>query len=150
MSYLSDNFPNYDCNDKGEVFKNQMPAKVFKSNKYKQVLLIDKQGRRKVCGVHTVIAMKYLEYFEGCVVHHKDENTDNNRLDNLEIMTRTDHARIHACANDKFKFSNKGKPSKFKGQRRDEEFCRHCSIGAKLRRLKEKLQKEKERKSHLV
>lgn len=29
------------------------------------------------------------------VVHHKDENKRNNRLDNLEISTRADHSRTH-------------------------------------------------------
>lgn len=28
-------------------------------------------------------------------VHHKDENTTNNDLDNLEVMTRSDHMRYH-------------------------------------------------------
>jgi hypothetical protein len=29
------------------------------------------------------------------VVHHKDENMQNNRLDNLEVMSRSEHSVIH-------------------------------------------------------
>jgi hypothetical protein len=29
------------------------------------------------------------------IVHHKDENIRNNVIDNLELMTRADHAHIH-------------------------------------------------------
>ena len=32
-------------------------------------------------------------------VHHKDENKKNNQISNLELMTRSDHARLHALAN---------------------------------------------------
>ena len=33
---------------------------------------------------------------EGCVLHHKDHNKLNNSLDNLEVMTKSDHMRYHA------------------------------------------------------
>jgi len=32
-------------------------------------------------------------------VHHKDEVKTNNHIDNLELMTRLDHARHHALLN---------------------------------------------------
>jgi hypothetical protein len=32
-------------------------------------------------------------------VHHKDENRSNNSPDNLELMTRAEHARLHALEN---------------------------------------------------
>lgn len=35
----------------------------------------------------------------GHVVHHKDHNKLNNHPDNLELMTRKDHARLHAYEN---------------------------------------------------
>lgn len=34
-----------------------------------------------------------------CVIHHKDHNKLNNHPDNLELMTRKDHARLHAYEN---------------------------------------------------
>ena len=34
---------------------------------------------------------------EGNVVHHRDGNTSNNKLDNLEILVnQAEHARLHA------------------------------------------------------
>jgi len=33
------------------------------------------------------------------VIHHKDHNKLNNHLDNLELMLRRDHARLHAYEN---------------------------------------------------
>ena len=30
------------------------------------------------------------------VIHHKDGNTTNNALENLEVLTRSEHSRIHA------------------------------------------------------
>lgn len=96
MDYLQEHFPEYDCDEYGNVTKNGEPAKIFKSNKYFQVLLFDKNHKRKVCGVHTVMAMKYLNYFEGCIVHHLDGNTTNNLLSNLEVQSRSQHSHYHA------------------------------------------------------
>lgn len=31
----------------------------------------------------------------GQILHHKDENRTNNRLDNLELLTRPQHNRLH-------------------------------------------------------
>lgn len=33
----------------------------------------------------------------GFVVHHRNEDKTDNRLDNLELMTRAEHARLHHC-----------------------------------------------------
>jgi len=32
---------------------------------------------------------------EGCVIHHKDDNTMNNDIDNLEMMTKKEHNQLH-------------------------------------------------------
>ena len=36
---------------------------------------------------------------KGQLVHHKDENTRNNRPDNLKLMTTTKHKQLHAQIN---------------------------------------------------
>ena len=36
---------------------------------------------------------------EGYLVHHKDGNKTNNSLDNLELLERPDHQRLHVLAN---------------------------------------------------
>ncbi len=137
MSYFEDNFPNYDCDENGNIYK-KVIIEPFKSNEYKQVLLFDKDGNRRVLGVHQVIAMKYLDYFPGCVVHHKDENKKNNELSNLEILHRSDHSRLHAKENNnlaKYVIEN-GPPNK--GKKMSEEFCKKCSESAKKRRARER------------
>ena len=93
---FKERFPNYDVDIDGNVYKNNQIMKPFKSNKYLQVVIYDKDNNKKVFGVHTVVAMKYLnDYFEGCVVHHKDEDTHNNSLNNLEVLQRSVHSKMH-------------------------------------------------------
>ena len=50
-----------------------------------------------VGAIHRVIWSYYNgEIPENCVIHHKDFNKDNNDLSNLELLTFTEHAKIHA------------------------------------------------------
>jgi hypothetical protein len=134
MNYLQDNFPNFDCDEFGNVYKDGILINPFKSNEYLQVYMKDKNSNVKICGVHTVIAMKYLDYFDGCVVHHKDGNRHNNNLDNLEIYTRQDHSSLHAKDNDKFNISRKNKVPWNKGIKMPSDFCERCSKSAKNRK----------------
>lgn len=136
MNYLQENFPDFDCNEQGEVFKKGIKITPFKSNKYFQVCLFTKENVKKVVGVHTVIAMKYLNYFEGCVVHHKDENPHNNKLENLEIMSREAHIKIHMDGNPKFLLACKGRTPWNKGKKMSEDFRKKCSESAKKRHRK--------------
>ena len=86
MSYLSDHFPSVDCTESGEVFRDGKLLHQFKSNGYRQVIVFDASGKSRTCGVHCLVAMKYLDYFEGCIVHHKDHDRSNINLSNLEIF----------------------------------------------------------------
>ena len=43
--------------------------------------------------------IKYLDFFDGCVVHHIDGNTQNNCVDNLEVHTRAEHTSLHSKGN---------------------------------------------------
>jgi len=56
------------------------------------------RGEHKFRGQHRVIMEAHLgrrlEHNE--VVHHKDENKQNNSIDNLIVMTASEHARNHA------------------------------------------------------
>ena len=45
------------------------------------------------------IAAKATKVPDGCVIHHIDENKDNNHSDNLVCLTRRQHAQIHCVAN---------------------------------------------------
>ena len=140
MFNFAEKFPDYDVDELGNVYKHNEIITPFKSNNYFQVLLFDNNHNRRVLGVHTVVAMKYLDYFDGCVVHHKNGNAHDNSLNNLEVLSRSEHSRLHGKNNEKFKTLNLGKPSWNKGMKMSEEFCKHCSISAKKRWEREKQQ----------
>lgn len=131
MSYLSDNFPDLDCDEFGNVYKNGKELKQFNSNGYKQIYYKTPTGERKIYGVHTIIAMKFLNYFKGCVVHHIDEHKNHNQFWNLEVKNNTEHRRMHAKENKKFNNSQKGKIPWNKGLKMDEEFSKKCKEGIK-------------------
>jgi hypothetical protein len=48
--------------------------------------------------VHRWVAEKKVggKIYEGRVVHHRDGDKENNDPRNLEIMSRSDHSRLHA------------------------------------------------------
>lgn len=59
------------------------------------------RGEHKGRGVHVVIMEKQIGrrlYANECV-HHKNEEKADNRVSNLELMTRADHASHHAKEN---------------------------------------------------
>lgn len=134
MNYLQKNYPEYDCDEFGNVYKNGKVIKPFKSYKYLQVLLFDTNHKRRVAGVHTVVAMKYLPFFEGCIVHHKDENTHNNCVDNLEIYTRSDHTKLHLNEGTVKLNNTKGQIPWNKGKKMDAEFSKKCREGIMRKR----------------
>lgn len=125
-------YPDYDVAKDGTVYKNGKEIKPFKSNKYMQVLLFDVEHKRKICGVHTIVAMKYLDYYDGCIVHHIDGNTHNNCVDNLEVYSRVEHSAFHSKGN----HHNKGQVPWNKRIKMSEEFCKKCSESAKNRKDK--------------
>lgn len=87
----------YDVTKDGQIFDKQTnkPVKIFKSNKYLQCCIYDENGKH-VMGVHNVVAQVYCEdWFEGCVVHHKDNNQHNNNVENLECLERREHTKHH-------------------------------------------------------
>ena len=59
--------------------------------------LIDKTGKRKTMLYHRYLIEVKLGRLlnEDEIVHHKDGNSLNNGLDNLEVMNTGDHIRLH-------------------------------------------------------
>lgn len=55
------------------------------------------RGENKGRAVHIVAMENHLgrKLLPNEIVHHKDENRSNNELSNLELMTRSEHARHH-------------------------------------------------------
>lgn len=62
--------------------------------------------------VHRLVAEHFIDgYFDGAVVNHKDFNKDNNSIDNLEWVTRSDNSK-HAYVGNRQPGSFKDKPYK--------------------------------------
>lgn len=58
-----------------------------------------------ICNFNEIDGWHYLK--KGLVVHHKDFNHNNNSLDNLQVLSKREHIRVHNIANPR-KRNNKG------------------------------------------
>ena len=124
-------FPNYDVDQNGNVYKNGSVMKPFKSNKYLQVVMYDKDNNKNVFGVHTVVAMKYLDGFhKGCIIHHKDGNTHNNSVENLEVFEREEHSKLHNKDNNRLADYVKTYRPWNKGKKMNDEYRNICKKSA--------------------
>lgn len=127
-------FPNYIVEPCGNVFKNGIKLTPFKSNDYLQVLLYDKEHKRHIFGVHTLVAMVHLDnFFNGCVVHHIDGDKKNNDVKNLKIYSRNEHSREHNKNNTTLVDYVKNNGPANKGKKMPVDFCKKCSDSAKKR-----------------
>lgn len=132
-------FPNYIVDIFGNVFSFKLNRyiKQFNSNGYKQVVL--NNGSRRCLGVHQVVAMSFLdECYSDDVVHHLDENKQNNFLGNLSIMRLEDHAKQHADSSRLTNYIKEHGPAN-KGKKMSKEFCEHCKQSALKRAKFEKI-----------
>lgn len=132
-------FSNYYVSEDGVVYhSDKTPIKPFKSNKYLQVYMRGDDNKRHIYGVHQVVAMTFKDdYYDGCVVHHVDEDTTNNNVENLEIQSRTEHGKHHANADPIIKYIKKNGPAN-KGKKMSPEFCEHCRQAALKRCAKKR------------
>lgn len=67
------------------------------------------RGPNKGRCVHVVAMEKTIgrRLFNNECVHHRDENKSNNEISNLQLMTKSEHARLHALINVKNRDRNK-------------------------------------------
>lgn len=130
-----DDFKRYDVKDGGiiiDLVKNTQ-VKIFKSNDYVQCRLVDNDGVAHIIGVHVAVAMFHCsDYFEGCIVHHEDEDKKNNWAYNLKCETRSEHSRRHASKTHLSNYVKQNGPAN-KGKKMSSEFCERCRESA-LRR----------------
>lgn len=105
--------PNYEVSNENGFRNNKKNIQLqgrIDHNGYRRVCL----GRTKEMAYHILVAKAFPEicgeWFEGCVVHHKDGNKSNNTPENLSILTNEEHHKIHyKAAPDSFK---KGTPKR--------------------------------------
>jgi hypothetical protein len=69
--------------------------KQYISNK--QLVVKNLESKNPFERVHRLVALTWLNesYKKGMLVHHKDFNSYNNRVDNLEWLTKEDHDKKH-------------------------------------------------------
>ena len=92
----SKEFDNYEVSDEGRV-RNKRTGRVLKTNqnnKGYETVSLSEGGKKYTKRVHKMVANSFMDIqddrFE---VTHKDRNRRNNRLDNLELKTRSEIIR---------------------------------------------------------
>ena len=93
------NYQNYEVYDDGRIwsYKSNKFLKPSTNNKgYKQVWLLNDEGKRKMYKVHKVVyeAVTSEEIPEGFEVNHLDENKANNHIDNLNLVTHKENCNF--------------------------------------------------------
>lgn len=82
----------------GRYKEDILKPQTSKTN-YLQVGLTDMSGKQYPYLVHVLVARAFPEicgeWFDGAVVHHKDGDRQNNNAENLIILTKDEHNRIH-------------------------------------------------------
>lgn len=98
-------FSKYMISDRGEVFSNVYSSKSNKLKPfvdrggYENYSLWGDDGKRKTMRVHRLVALMFIPNPHNLPqVNHKDGNTRNNHVDNLEWMSNLDNAH-HASEN---------------------------------------------------
>lgn len=132
-------FPTYSIDRLGNVYNSNgdrvMPYHY--DGQYDSVYLKDEthHGKRDV---HTIVAKTFNpDYYDGCVVHHIDENKYNNNASNLKIESRSEHARHHADPSALIAWGKTHVPVN-KGLKASDEFREKCRISALKRVEREK------------
>lgn len=79
-------------------------------------------NKRKQLGIERRLHRAIWKFYNGDIpkgyqVHHKDENKDNNDISNLELLSASEHAKLHSCRAKVWWHTTKGKKANKKGIR---------------------------------
>lgn len=80
-----------------DCFRKQ-PERILKQWKRSSYFLVDlwKNGKRDIRSVHHLVFNTFIsEENEKNFIHHKDENKNNNCVNNLELMSVSEHNKLH-------------------------------------------------------
>lgn len=124
-------YPGYQCDQLGNIFHpNGHKIIPFNSCGYKQVCVYDSNHKKYVKGVHQLVSQTFdPAFYDGCVVHHRNEIKTDNYLENLEVTSRSEHSRHHADPTRLLNYTKIHGPHN-KGKRMSDEFREHCRLGA--------------------
>lgn len=93
-----DDFPGYLITNNGEVYHqkekqiHQIKSRLDSKGNYILVTLINKDGKRKNCLVHRLVAKAFIPNPENLPeVNHKDKDKTNNNVNNLNWCTRREN-----------------------------------------------------------
>ena len=80
---------------RGTCLANPAPMDYFKRKSMYRYKNIKIDG--KTCGEHRLVVEKFIgrKLLPDEIVHHKDNDGRNNDISNLEIMSRSEHAKLH-------------------------------------------------------
>lgn len=85
------------CSDGYVISYKKYPPKILKTtnnpNKYQVVKLLDKDGVRKDHYIHRLVAETFLPWDERLEVNHKNGLKNDNRVENLEMVTHSDNMK---------------------------------------------------------
>ena len=87
----------YEITKNGRVYdkKKNIWLKSYMQEGYVFYRIVDNNGVH-LTGMHNLIAQVYCnDWFDGCIVHHKDGDKLNNNVDNLQCMTLGEHLSHH-------------------------------------------------------
>ena len=127
---ILNNFSNYVINDSGNneksiwsIRKNKWLKPFTHNSGHLNFYLVDDCGKKTCNGLHRWLAKAFIKNPNNYdVVHHKDHNPKNNRIENLQWISKANHCSLHHkgipfTENHKMKISvaKKGKESPLKG-----------------------------------
>ena len=92
------------CNQHGKILSLMVNKGTRKGVKPRYEIRLSKDGKVTGHQVHRLIALTFLDGAPELEVNHKDGDTLNNRVDNLELVSRLDNIR-HAFENNLIKTS---------------------------------------------